>query len=431
MKRILLYLLPVVLIACAPAKNESTEVISLQLSQSLVELNVGDYYTDLYATVTPSTATVVWSSSDESVVKVLDGILEGVGMGMATITAKAGTKLATCDVYVYSADGNEITLNKYLVELQKGETFEFVCRNAYGLPVVWSSSDEDIVSVDDKGVATARKGGVATITAKTDVAQVQAVVAVKRQWGSYTLVWEENFENSKLDETVWNYETGTGNGGWGNNEKQYYTSREKNIWVKDGILNIQALKEDYEGSKYTSARIQTKGKKSFKYGKMEARIKFPEGKGTWPAFWMLGSSGAWPACGEIDIVEYIGSLPTRASFALHSSARHGGSPISSVKFFDKNLYEDYHTYGIVWEEEEDMGRDMIEFTVDGDVYFTVTENSTYLNSSYYWPYQQNFYFILNLAIGGNMGGSIDDSIFEHDVVMKVDWIKVYQRAEIE
>ena len=95
------------------------------------------------------------------------------------------------------------------------------------------------------------------------------------------------------------------------------------------------------------------------------------------------------------------------------------------------MYEDYHIYGIMWEEEEDMGRDVIKFTVDGEVCFTVTENATYINSAYYWPYQQDFYFILNLAIGGNMGGSIDNSMFEHDVTMKVDWVRVYQRQEID
>lgn len=429
MKRLILFLLPLWMMACIPSNNE--DVLSLNLSESMIEMKVGEYNTTLTASVTPASAIVTWTSSDESIVTVDDGILEGKAMGMATITAKAGSKIATCDVYVSSEDGRQITLNTYLVELQKGDTFTFICRNVYGLPVEWSSSDESVVTINSDGVVTARKGGVAIIKATTSVAEDQAVVAVKRHWGNYTLVWEENFDGNSLDESVWNYETGTGNGGWGNQEKQYYTAREKNIRVKDGNLQIQAYKEDYNGSAYTSARIQTKGKKSFKYGKMEARIKFPAGGGTWPAFWMLGSNGAWPACGEIDIVEYVGNIPKRASFALHSSARHGGSPITKVTYFDNNLYEDFHTYGVIWEEEEDIGRDVIKFTVDDVVYFTVTENATYLNSTYYWPYQQYYYFILNLAIGGNMGGAIDDAIFNNDVIMYVDWVRVYQRSEIE
>lgn len=428
MKRLIYLLIPMLFMACGRAMND--EVISVNLSESLIEMNVGEYYTTLTAEVSPASAPVTWSSSDEQIVAVYDGILEGMSVGEATITAKAGNKKATCDVYVYSPDGRQIILNTYLVELQKGDTFSFVCHNAYGLPVEWSSSDSEIAEVNENGVVLAKKGGTAIIKATTELAEAEAVVAVKRNWGNYALVWSEDFEGNILDESVWNIETGTGKGGWGNNEKQYYTGRSENLRVQDGMLQIQALKEDYEGSAYTSARIQTKGKKSFKYGKMEARIKFPKGGGTWPAFWMLGN-GAWPACGEIDIVEYVGNLPTRASFALHSSARHGGSPITNVKYFDYNLYEDFHTYGVIWEEEEDKGRDVIKFTVDGEVYFTVTESATTLNSTYYWPYQSDFYFILNLAIGGSMGGSIDDSIFNQDVIMYVDWIHVYQRQEIQ
>ena len=161
MKRWFLFFIPIVFITCTPKENEN--VLSISLSKSMIEMNTGEYYTDLVATVNPASANVTWSSSDEGVVVVYDGILEGKGMGMATITAKAGTKIATCDVYVYSSDGRQITLNTYLVELQKGETYSFICRNAYGLPVEWSSSDEAIVSVNSEGVVTALKGGVAII----------------------------------------------------------------------------------------------------------------------------------------------------------------------------------------------------------------------------------------------------------------------------
>ena len=120
--------------------------------------------------------------------------------------------------------------------------------------------------------------------------------------------WNDEFDGEAIDTSKWMFEIGTGSNGWGNNEKEYYTSRKDNAYIKDGVLHICAKKEDYEGQKYTSARMITKGKFAFKYGTVEARIALPTGKGIWPAFWMLGENFdtvGWPACGEIDIIESI------------------------------------------------------------------------------------------------------------------------------
>jgi beta-glucanase (GH16 family) len=269
--------------------------------------------------------------------------------------------------------------------------------------------------------------GNAVITLATSLESVTAIVAVEHSWGDYSLVWSDEFNGSTLDESVWSYNTG--GSGWGNNEKQYYTNREENIRVKNGMLEIEARKETYGNNEYTSARIFSKGKKEFKYGRIEARIKFPGGKGTWPAFWTLGGTGNWPNCGEIDIIEHIGSQDTRASFALHTAAKNGtkGNNWSSVKFFDTPLSEDFHVYGVEWAQEESEGRDVIRFFVDGVQYAEVWE--TIIDDNDTWPFNRPNYIILNLAIGGNMGGTVDDAIFNTQRIMYVDWVRVYQRHE--
>ena len=250
---------------------------------------------------------------------------------------------------------------------------------------------------------------------------------VSNTWGDYKLVWSDEFDGTALDETVWSYNTG--GSGWGNNEKQYYTSRPENIRVKNGMLEIEALKEKYENNEYTSARIMSKNKKTFTYGKMEARIKFPGGGGTWPAFWMMGNTGNWPNCGEIDIIEHIGSQDTRASFALHTVMKNGtkGNNWAKTHFFDYPLSADFHTYGIEWAQEEKEGKDVIRFFVDDVQYAEVWEEQ--IDNNDYWPFNKPFFFIINLAIGGNMGGTVDDAIFNQQRIMYVDWVRVWQRQE--
>ena len=173
----------------------------------------------------------------------------------------------------------------------------------------------------------------------------------------------------------------------------------------------------------------SKNKKTFTYGKMAARIKFPGGKGTWPAFWMMGNSGGWPNCGEIDIIEHIGSQDTRASFALHTVMKNGmkGNNWAKTHFFDYPLSADFHTYGIEWAQEEKEGKDVIRFFVDDVQYAEVWEEQ--IDNNDYWPFNKPFFFIINLAIGGNMGGTVDDGIFNQRRIMYVDWVRVWQREE--
>lgn len=230
------------------------------------------------------------------------------------------------------------------------------------------------------------------------------------------LVWEENFNGKVLNEKVWNFELGDGCPnicGWGNNERQIYTN--ENHRLEGGKLIITARKD---GEKYTSTRITSAGKKEFKYGYIEARAKLPVGQGIWPAFWMLGSNikqVGWPKAGEIDILEYIGKEPDMVFTSLHTQDSHGQT-INTKKTKIEDIEEGFHTYAINWT------KDKIEFFVDNNLVYTFApENKT----EEVWPFNQPFYFIVNVAVGGNFGGpEVDDKIFPQEFI--IDYIKVYE-----
>ncbi|HEX8270836.1 MAG TPA: glycoside hydrolase family 16 protein [Flavobacterium sp.] len=229
------------------------------------------------------------------------------------------------------------------------------------------------------------------------------------------LVWEEDFSGKALDESAWNYELGDGcpNCGWGNNERQLYTK--DNHEVKDGNLVITAKKD---GDKYTSTRITTKGKKEFQYGRFEARAKLPVGHGIWPAFWMLGSNISkvgWPKCGEIDILEYVGREPDMVFTSLHTQASHGNT-INTKKTQFEDIEEGFHVYAADW------SKDKIDFFVDDKLVYTFAPENKPVDV---WPFNQPFYMILNVAIGGNFGGpDVNDEILPQQFI--IDYIRVYE-----
>lgn len=234
------------------------------------------------------------------------------------------------------------------------------------------------------------------------------------------LVMEDNFDGTTLNSALWSYDIGTGSNGWGNNEEQYYTDRPENIVVENGMLKITAIKENYMGSGYTSARILTKGKFEQKYGRMEARIKLPWGKGIWPAFWMLGAdieTVGWPQCGEIDIMEYLGDNPTTAFGTLHGPGYSGGSSISKSYTLTNARYDsDFHIFGVEWDEN------YINFYIDGALYNQITPADVPGE----WVFNDSpFFLILNMAVGGNLPGSPNaETVFPQK--MLVDYVRVYQ-----
>ena len=244
-----------------------------------------------------------------------------------------------------------------------------------------------------------------------------------QQSADWTLIWADEFDQidgSSPDLTKWSFETGAS--GWGNNELQYYTSRNENARIQDGRLVIEALAESYEGSDYTSARLRTKGKASWTYGRIEARMKLPRGQGIWPAFWMLGDEFetiGWPQCGEIDIMENIGSAPSRVHGTIHGPGYSGANGVSgSYTLPGSELGEDFHVFGIEWEENR------IRWMLDGAQYHTVTPGDLPGGSS--WVLNQPQYLLLNLAVGGNWPGSPDGStVFPQQ--LEIDYVRVYSR----
>ena len=230
------------------------------------------------------------------------------------------------------------------------------------------------------------------------------------------LVWEDNFDGNRLREDIWTVEKGDGCPnlcGWGNNELQLYTK--ENYQVRDGMLRIIAKGQN---GNYTSSRITTRKKKEFQYGRIEARAQLPKGKGLWPAFWMLGSNmdeAGWPLCGEIDILEYVGREPEMVFTTLHTADSHGNSK-NTRKDKIEGIENGFHLYAIDW------SKDYINFYIDNKLFYSFSPKN---KSIEVWPFDQPFYFVLNLAVGGNFGGSeVDDSIFPQEFV--IDYIKVYQ-----
>ena len=403
--------------------TEPTKV-TLSLSPVTLQLKVGEL-----ATVEASgTATnIEWTSSDENVATVYYGVVTAKAIGTTVVTARSGDVFAECQVFVSGTDGSTLRITPAVVSLRKGETFQFSYGNTYGLDLTWSSNDESIATVSQTGLVTAKKGGNATITLATTVGSVTALVAVEHTWGEYQLVWADEFNGTSLDESNWTPQIG--GGGWGNQESQYYTSRPENLRVQNGCLEIEGRKEQYENNEYTSARIYSKGKREFTYGKMEARISLPAGQGTWPALWTLGNRGNWPNCGEIDIMEHTGSVPNRIFGTLHTTKDRSGSRSSRAYTGIQNIENNFHVYGIEWTQEEKSGKDVIRFYVDDIVYSEQIEEV--IDDDEYWPFNRPNYFIINLALGGTLGGNIDDNIFANPVIMYVDWVRVYQRNEVE
>jgi len=265
---------------------------------------------------------------------------------------------------------------------------------------------------------------VGTVARGGEVAPVgQGQAAATAPASGWTLVFSDEFETpGSPDPTKWGYDLGY----IANDEKQYYTSRPENVRVEGGNLVIEGRKEAYQGYAYTSARVVTRGRFEFRYGRVEVRAKLPTGRGTWPAIWMLGTNidqVRWPTCGEIDIMENVGFDPLRVHASVHTAAYNhviGTQKTASVTIADPSA--DFHVYALEWYP------DRIEAFVDGLRYFTFRNEGT---GSRTWPFDQPEYLLLNLAIGGSWGGQqgIDDALFPKR--FQVDYARVYQKSSRE
>ena len=236
------------------------------------------------------------------------------------------------------------------------------------------------------------------------------------------ITMQDEFDsNGAPNSNLWNYDIGTRGDGWGNNELQYYTDRPENIIVQNGYLIISAKKENFEGSSYTSARILTKDKFEQQYGRFEARIRSPYGQGIWPAFWMLGANSdevIWPECGEIDIMELRGQDPSVLVGSLHGPGYSAGEAISKRYDLVNDRFDtDFHVFGIEW------GPNYVNYYVDDVLYNQITPDD--LPNPEKWVFDQPFYLILNVAVGGSFVGSPNqETVFPQ--TMLVDYVRAYK-----
>jgi beta-glucanase (GH16 family) len=240
----------------------------------------------------------------------------------------------------------------------------------------------------------------------------------------WKLVWADEFSSPQINRTNWTYDLGAN--GWGNQELQCYTDRPANSYITNdaagnGMLVIEAKPEEFKGAKFTSARLKTQGLQRWTYGKIEARISIPGGKGIWPAFWMLGEnmpSAGWPACGEIDILEHVEAYdmrPTSVRSSLHGPVRSAANSIHGDTQVQK-LAGNFHTFTAEWESTE------VRWYLDGKQYFSAKRGDVAGN----WVFDHPFFIIMNVAVGGSWPGA-PDATTKFPARMLVDYVRVYQK----
>lgn len=245
------------------------------------------------------------------------------------------------------------------------------------------------------------------------------------------LVWSDEFDHGTMpDTTKWNYDQGDGCPdlcGWGNNEMQYYTTgKSENARIENGKLVIEAHRQPMGSREYTSARLKSKHKGDWTYGRIVVSAKLPKGLGVWPAIWMLPTEwayGRWPASGEIDIMEHVGYMPDSLFGSIHTAKfNHIAGTQVTKGIYSNTMSSAFHEYGIEWNKEK------IDFLFDGKVYQTFKNDNDGPES---WPFDKAFHIIINIAVGGNWGGKhgVDVSIWPQQLL--VDYVRVYQSASIQ
>lgn len=355
-------------------------------------------------------ATVIETDNDLTVgvTVVLNKEAEGnVVFNYSTIegTASSGIDYTAASDELFTISAGVTTANLEFVikgdDVEEGdETFEIAFLNPVGATLV---NSKITITISDDDV----DGGVVIPSSGYDA---------PTNYSGYNLAWEDNFDGSTLG-SHWIQEIGRGSSGWGNNELQYY--RAENTTVAGGYCIIEARDENFGGANYTSSRMITKGQKFFKYGRVDIRAALPEGQGVWPALWMLGSNidqVSWPACGEIDIMELVGHEPNKLHGTLHwadvngNHAEYGGFKNSITDFS-----EEFHVFSIVWSENQ------IRWLLNGVQYHVINTSEAQFDE-----FKENFFFIMNVAVGGNWPGSPDaTTVFPQRMI--VDYVRVYQQ----
>lgn len=383
------------LLAAACKKDETGEGDTLKSSLSVADVTQAEGNAD-----NTMQFTIRLSQAAQTNVLVNYSTLSGTAQAGVDFVAVSNEQL------IFTAGETEKKVAVTIIgdELEESdETFELVLLNPANAVLGQSRAKGNITNDDDNNALNIPTGGYVT----------------PDNYPGRTLVWQDEFNTTTLNTADWTYELGN-NGGWGNNELQSY--RPENTFFSDGKLIIEARQENHGGFQYTSSRIITRGKKEFKYGRIDIRAALPKGKGIWPALWMLGSNfqtTGWPACGEIDIMELIGSQPGTSHGTIHygaSTATHQQRTASKVLPNGEIFFDAFHVFSLEWEENR------IRWYVDDVVFHEATPATI---GAHPWPFNQNFFFIMNVAVGGNWPGSPDgNTIFPQRMI--VDYVRVFQ-----
>lgn len=455
--------------------GETPDVVTVSPLNATIE--VGGTIT-LTATSSEGRA-ISWSSSDDEIAEVDGGEVTGISVGEASITASDGKKMATCEITVIPAEDDDdnndnnggdnsgddnkgdnsgdnkgdeqkpqakITLSSTAITILEGASYNLMATASDGSAVEWSTSNRAVATVD-KGNVSGVKAGTATITASSATAKsatctVTVIKPTKPEDNEeLVLVWGDEFNGSSLDMSKWGYQTGTkdyygssvGPDYWGNGELQYYTDG-ANVKVSDGVLEIIAKRENMGDRQFTSARILTRDKFSRTYGYFEARIKTPAIDGMWPAFWMLpqpsskNSSdniyGGWPNNGEIDIMEAKGRLQNKVDCTLHFGRgwQNENHMMNGTTCTLNSNTDEWHTYAVDWREK------YIAWIVDGKEVLRVNSTQWWTGSSNKEtaPFDQPFFILINLAVGGMYDGNVQPPASFMQASMYVDYVRVYE-----
>ena len=397
MKFKMLLSIPVIMLFIACSKDDDSNPPTVNFPDLEIEnitVDEGDDNSTISFTVElrgehEATATVQYKSVDQTAVGGEDfEATEGV------LTFEPGITAQTIDITILGDH-----------DVEENESFELVFSNPVNIDIITdratvllNNDDVDLgYTIPDDGYST------------------------PDNYAGYTLVWQDEFNDSTLNQDDWNYEIGNGSNGWGNNELQYYTSANTSL-VLDDFLVIEAKEESFAGYNYTSSRLTTQNKQSFQYGRVDIRAVVPEGQGIWPALWMLGddiTSVSWPACGEMDIMELVGHEPSKVHATVHfgndfSVHQYIGSSYSLSN--GEKFSEAFHVFSLIWQE------DYIQFLVDDQVIHEFTPSGT---GNQPYPFNDTFFFIFNVAVGGNWPGSPNAStVFPQRMI--VDYIRVFQ-----
>jgi beta-glucanase (GH16 family) len=313
-----------------------------------------------------------------------------------TVTIPAGKTMADLSITIKGDPTNTRQANL---------TFNIVLSNPKNCTIASANAKAMIITEDGTNLSTDSTG-----------------YRTPLSYPGYSLIWNDEFSGDKIDQNIWNFEIGNGDNGWGNHELEYYTNSPKNVFVSNGNLIIEARKESISGFNYSSTRMTTQNKKAFTFGRIDIRAKLPVAKGMWPALWMLGSNistVSWPACGEIDIMELVGSDPKTTHSTLHwgaSGASHA-SKGAAYTLSSADFSQQFHVFSAVWV------KDSIKFMVDDQAPYLTVSKADAGTANY--PFNDPQFFIFNVAVGGDWPGPPDDTT-PFPQRMFVDYVRVFQ-----